>query len=285
MIEIEIGPFVTAFGSVILSWHGLFSFIAVATAVYLVGRWAPIRGINPDDIYSIAVWAIIGGIIGARIVHVVDQWAYYQHNLDQIVAIWRGGIGIWGAILGGLAGGAIYSLINKHPVGIIADITAPALLFAQIIGRLGDIVNGEHCAKATDFFLGFKWVNPESTAGICQNGIGASVHPVIAYEMLWNMIALSILWKLRGRLGPDGMLFTLYLALYAIGRFFVTFAREDRIWAFGMQEAHYIALIVLIVTIPLMAFKCRWISADNVDLSPPLTPGTRAQRRRKTLGR
>ena len=158
-------------------------------------------------------------------------------------------------------------------------------MFAQVIGRLGDIVNGEHCAKSTELFLGFTWVNPGSAAVICENGVGASVHPVIAYEMLWNMMVIFIVWKLRGRLRPHGMLFTLYLALYAIGRFAITFAREDRIWALGMQEAHYIALAVLVVTVPLMALKCRWISEDKIDLTPPPPPGSRAQRRRRILGR
>ena len=70
MIEIGSGPFLFQFGSFALSWHGMFSFIAVAGAVYLVGRWAPLRGIDPDDIYSVAVWAILGGIVGARLVPV-----------------------------------------------------------------------------------------------------------------------------------------------------------------------------------------------------------------------
>ena len=286
MIEIEIGPDLSTLGTFILSWHGVFSFVAVATAVYLVGRWAPMRGIDPDDVYSIAIWAIIGGIVGARLVHVVDQWSFYQDNPDQIIAIWKGGIGIWGAILGGFAGGAIYSLIAKHPVGLIADLTAPALLFVQSIGRLGDIINGEHCAKAADFFLGFGWVNQESNARLCENGVGVSVHPVIAYEMIWNMVALFIVWRLRGRLRPDGMLFALYLALYAAGRFAVTFAREDKIWAAGMQEAHYIALIVLLITVPLLVFKGKWLSGDEAeDLPPPQPRGTRAQRRRRLQGR
>ena len=283
MVEIEIGPNLVTLGTFILSWHGFFTLIAVGSAVFLVMRWAPMKGIDPDDILSIAIWAIIGGILGARVVHVVDNWSFYQHNLGQIVAIWNGGIGIWGGILGGFAAGAAYSLLNKHPVGIIADLTAPALLLVQTIGRLGDIVNGEHCAKATDFVLGFIWTNTASDASNCGNGVGVSVHPVIAYEMLWNLAALLLIWKLRGRLMPDGMLFTLYLALYSTGRFLITFAREDRVWALGMQEAQYIALLTLAVTIPLLAVKARFTSRDEVfdEPAPTFQRGTRAQRRRR----
>ena len=287
MIEIDIGPDMISLGAFVLSWHGFFSFIAVGSAVYLVGRWAPMRGIDPDDIYSIAIWAVIGGIIGARIVHVIDLWDFYSNNPGQIIAIWSGGIGLWGGILGGFAGGAIYSLWAKHPVGLIADLTAPALLFVQTIGRLGDIVNGEHCAKATDFFLRFTWIDSDTDARFCDNGTANGVYPVIVFEMLWNLISLFIVWKLRGRLRPDGMLFALYLALYSAGRFAITFAREDKIWAAGMQEAHYIALAVLAVTVPLLVIKARRVSEEEgmADATPVLPRGTRAQRRRRTQGR
>ncbi len=241
----------------VLSWHGAFSFVAVATAVFLVGRWAPLRGIDPDDVYSIALWAIIGGIVGARIVHVVDNWTVYQADLTRIFAVWSGGIGLWGGILGGFIVGSLYALWKKHPVGVIADLTAPALLLVQTIGRLGDIVNGEHCARAWDFALGFVWTNDASDARRCLNGVGESVQPVIAYEMIWNMLALVLIWKLRDRLRPDGMLFALYLALYSLGRFGISFLREDRVWALGMQEAHYIALLCLAVTVPLLLIKAR----------------------------
>ena len=290
MIEIPIEPNIVAMaGQFVLSWHGLFSFVAVAVAVFLVGRWAPTRGVLPDDIYSIAIWAIIGGIIGARVVHVVDNWEFYQNSPDRIIAIWAGGIGLWGGILGGFLAGAAYALIRKHPVGVIADLAAPAVLLAQTIGRVGDIVNGEHCAKAWDFALGFIWTSPAADAARCANGIGVSVQPVIAYEMIWNALALVLIWNLRNRLRPDGMLFALYLALYALGRFGITFFREDRVWGnFGMQEAHYIALLVLVITVPLLIIKARPRPAEEtaaiLDSAELTERGTRAERRRRARG-
>ena len=279
MIEIDVGPYLVSSGSFLLSWHGFFSFLAVATAVYLVGRWAPTKGIDPDDVYSIAIWAIVGGIVGARIVHVIDNWGFYQYNLLQILFIWSGGIGIWGGILGGFIGGASYALISKHPVGVIADLTAPALLLVQSIGRLGDIVNGEHCARAaSDFILAFNWTSPDSDARVCANGIGVPAQPVIAYEMLWNLAALVVIWKLRDRLRPDGMLFALYLAFYAVGRFLVTFLRQDKIWVLGLQEAHFIAILVLIITVPLLVIKARPTSASQLAAEGALVEERRTRR-------
>ena len=110
MIEIDIGPnlfSVNFISTWIVSWHGIFSFIAVGSAVFLVGRRAPLKGINSDDIYSIAIWAILGGVLGARIVHVIDNWAdVYQQRPIQVLYFWSGGVAIWGGILGGFIGGA-----------------------------------------------------------------------------------------------------------------------------------------------------------------------------------
>ena len=233
MIEINISPFLfsTDFVSTLtLSWHGLFSFVAVAAAVILVARWAPLKQVDPDAVLSIAIWAIIGGVIGARLVHVVDNWSdiYVQRPL-QIFEIWSGGIGVWGGILGGFISGTAYALIAKYPVGLIADLTAPAMLYVQTIGRLGDIVNGEHCSRATDLFFGFRWTHTQTAALSCADGFSNHVHPAIVYEMVWNILALAVIWQLRGRLKPDGMLWALYLVFYSLGRFGVSFFREDRI--------------------------------------------------------
>ena len=322
MIEIDVSPFLFSTDlvfAVTLSWHGLFSFVAVATAVYLIARWAPLKQVDPDVILSVAVWVIIGGVVGARLVHVIDHWTdLYSQRPLQVLYIWTGGIAIWGGVIGGFAGGAGYSLIadywdrrkssqparadsgadgepeeaegevleerqSKFPVGIIADLTAPALVFVQAIGRLGDIVNGEHCAKATELFFGFRWIHPDSAARPpnCVDGFSNAVQPAIAYEMIWHMAVLVILWKLRGRLKPDGMLFALYVGLYSVGRFGVTFFREDPIMALGMQQAQFIALLALAITVPLLAVKARF--ADKVEEAPlVMERGTRAVRRRQS---
>ena len=286
MIDIVVGPNLVSLGSFVMSWHGFFSFIAVASAVYLVGRWSLMSGIDQDDMYSLAIWAILGGILGARAVHVIDSWSFYSGNPGQIIAIWTGGIGIWGGILGGLAGGLLSAWRLGLPIGATADIIAPAAIFAQTIGRIGDIVNGEHCSKAWDFALGFIWTNPESIAATCANGIEVSVHPAIAYEMIWNLMVLFVIWKLRGRIRPPGMVYVVYLALYAVGRFGITFLREDQPWGLGLQWPQFIALIILAVAVPLLLIKARpstgpQLAADGAVPLPPSERGTRAQRRRR----
>ena len=259
MIEIDIGPYMFSAGSFMVSWHGFFSFIAIVTAVFLVGRWAPMKNIDPDDIYSIAIWAVIGGILGARLVHVIDNLSYYSDNPAQIIAIWSGGIGVWGGILGGFIGGAFYSLIKGHPVGIIADLTAPALLVAQTIGRIGDIINGEHFANTTGLPWGFIYDHPATQALYARSGLNslAPTHPAVVYEMLWDLAVFGIVWALGTRIRPPGMVFALFLALYSGGKFFISFLRLDNEWALGLREAQYVAILVMAVTIPLLVFKAK----------------------------
>ena len=352
-ITIGIDPNVFSWGNFTLTWHGLFTFVAVAVAVFLVGRWAKREGLVTDAVYSVAVWAIIGGIIGTRVFHVIDLWNdFYKDNPSQIFQIWEGGITIWGAILGGFVGGAAYIWIRNHPsfiklwndlsrrsggasftirnlaaqpskleelrnglgglapikafdyrrgmlkvtfekplgvsdlrpifqnfghtdvtidggrferaplpsVGRLADITAPAVLIAMALGRVGDIINGEHLAQITSLPWGFRYTDPQTALLYRNAGLeGASTHPAVVYEMLWDLIVLGVIWSLRGRLRPYGMLFTLYLALYSVGKFFVQFLRLDKEWAIGLTEAHFVAIVVLAITIPLLISRAKFV--------------------------
>ena len=146
IIHVNIDPKLISFGNWVVSWHGFFSFLGVLFAVALVGEWAKDYQVEKEDIFHVAVWGIIGGVIGARVVHVIDYWWFYGDLPLEIFKIWKGGIGVWGGVLGGFVGGVLCAHINKYPKYIMTDIAAPALLFAMVIGRLGDIVNGEHCS-------------------------------------------------------------------------------------------------------------------------------------------
>ena len=279
MIEIGMNPNIIDTGAVVLSWHGLLSVVAVAIAVYLVARWAPRHGISSDAVYSAAVWAIIGGIVGARFIHVIDEWEYYAANPTQVFAVWTGGIAIWGAVLGGFVGGWTYATWAGIPRGRLADITAPALILAMAIGRIGDMVNGEHLADLTTLPWGVVWSHPSSPS-FQAYGLLPS-HPAVAYEMLLDLAIFGVLlFVLRKRLRPDGMQFAALLAMYSLGRFFILFFHDYTIWFLGLNGAQIISLIVFAITVPLLARRAR--------LRPPAEPepvegghrASRAERRR-----
>jgi len=252
-MTIGMNPIMFELGPVVLAWHGFFTFVAVALAVLVTGRIAKREGMLPDTVYSVAVWAIIGGIIGARIVHVVDYWSFYGNDPVRIIQLWNGGIAIYGAILGGFIAGATYCVYAKIPVGRLADFTTPGLLISMTVGRIGDIINGEHLAQTTTMAWGFIYSHPDSLSNQ-QYGLTPS-HPAILYEMIWNMAVLAIIWPLRNRLRPHGMLFVLYGGLYSVGRFFISFLRVDKEYLFAFNQAQIIAIIIMAIAIPLLAFK------------------------------
>ena len=251
MIEVGIDPNIFEAGGIILSWHGLFSVIAVAVAVYMTAKLAPKHGISADDVYSVAVWAIIGGVIGARLLHIVDKLDYYTANPLDIFAIWTGGIAVWGGVLGGLAGGWIYASKAGIVRGRLADITAPGLLLAMAIGRIGDIINGEHLAHPTGLPWGIEWTHP----GSLSFGLGPT-HPAVVYEMMLDLAVVALaLWVLPKILRPDGMVFAASLFLYAFGRIFVLIFHDYEAWFLGMSEAQTVSVAVVLVTAPILAWN------------------------------
>ena len=278
-ITIGMNPNILDIGPFLLSWHGFFTFIAVATAVFLTARWGTKEGLIADSILSVAVWGIIGGIIGARVLHIIDFWGlFYQDDPVKVIYVWQGGIAIYGAIWGGFLSSSLYIIIrnsdrflalwqkffrfagepNKAPlpgIGHLADIAAPALLIAMAIGRVGDIINGEHFAKFTDLPWGVLYTHPASP-GLPR----AASHPAVAYELLFDLALLLIIWPLRNRLRPHGMLFVLYGALYSTGRFFLSFLRQEfNQYFLGLNEAQIVALLVVMVAIPVLVYKAQFV--------------------------
>ena len=292
-ISIGINPNLIDAGSVVLSWHRFLTFIAVAVAVFLVVRWGSREGLNVDAVYSVAVWCILGGVIGARVVHVIGTWDFYQTDPARIFYVWQGGVAIYGAILGGFVGGAAYILVRNSAwfltlwgryfrflgeakaaplpgIGHLADIAAPAMLISQAIGRVGDIINGEHFANVSSLPWAVVYTHPNSPA----LGLPAS-HPAVAYELLMDLAILGVLWPLRKRFRPPGMFFALYLATYSMGRFFVSFLRAEFKEYGGLNEAQIIALVVMVITIPLLVFKAQLVKTE------PDQPGRRGRSRRR----
>lgn len=274
MIEINIDPNIFSIGPLAVSWHSLFILVGILAAVWLSSRLAARAGLSVDTFYSFALWCVIGGIIGARLVHVVDYWDSYMANPLQILRVWEGGLAIWGGILGGTLTGWIYSRVRPMSLAPFADQVAPGLILAQAIGRIGDIINGEHISTATSLPWGVVYTNPASP------GYGLPpVHPAVAYELLMDLAILGLLLRLRGRLRPDGALFMVYLALYSVGRFFLSFLRLDSNTVFlGLNQPQWICLIVLAVVLPLMVKRrVAWRRDEEAEPAADWQPGEEGQ--------
>ncbi|MBI2851702.1 MAG: prolipoprotein diacylglyceryl transferase [Chloroflexi bacterium] len=251
MIEIGIDPILVRLGPLVLSWHSLFSMVGIAVGVWLMAHLARGKGLLEDKIYPIAVWAVAGGIIGARLIHVVDYWDVYMANPAAILAIWEGGLAIWGGILGGTLSALIYGKLSGTAVAPFADPAALGLILAQAIGRIGDIINGEHLSLATNLPWGIIYTHPGSPA----YGLPPS-HPAVAYELIMDLVIFGALWMLRDRIRREGNLFLIYLISYSTGRFLLSFLRLDSNTVFlSLNQAQWISLLVLAVSLPLLVVK------------------------------
>ena len=246
MITINIDPVLIHLGPLTVTWHSLLIVVGIIAAVILA-RWLVKQRswLSLDTLYSILAWSIPGGIIGARLVAVVDRWDLYMADPGRILAIWEGGLAIWGAILGGAITAVIYGRVKKLPVGAYLDMMAPGLIMAQAIGRIGDIINGEHFSTVTSLPWAVVYTHPNSPA------VGrAPTHPAVAYELLMDLVILGILWRLIGRLRPDGAFVMVYLIMYSVGRFFLSFLRLDSNTVFlTLNQPQWICIIVVVVAV------------------------------------
>lgn len=245
-IHIRIDPDIVQLGPFLLTWHGVFTAVGIATAVFVTAMFAKRRGILEDDIYSIALWAIPGGIVGARLLFVFENWDLFRHNLRDIIAINEGGISVYGGLVGGALAGWGYARWRKLQMRVISDAAAFGMIMGQEIGRMGDFINGEHLAKTTNLPWGFCYTHPNTLQiPLCGPGAGggAPVHPVAGvYEPLLMLALFWGLLALRRMLARDGVIFWLYVIGYSVIRFATSFLRINEAERGPLTVPQWVAL-------------------------------------------
>ncbi|MDO8672255.1 MAG: prolipoprotein diacylglyceryl transferase [Dehalococcoidia bacterium] len=254
MIRIDIDPNIISIGQFTLAWQGVFSAIGIIVGILLT--LALLRGgnISDDDVYTLALWAVVGGIIGARLFHVVDDWGFYSKNPAQIIAMNEGGLSLYGAIVVGTFSVLVAMLVKHVAVGRFLDAGALGLVLGQAVGRAGDIISGAQHGLPTGWAIGVRYIHPNTLGEP-----GKVVHLAVGYEMVWDLIILAVLLLLRKRLTRDGMVYGLYTALYGFGRFFISFTRADSRTSLGLSQDQIIALFLTAVSVIALA----WMGARS----------------------
>ena len=255
MITISVNPILTI-GPISVRWYGIMVALAVLTVVLWTLWQASKKGnVSYDTVLTAALVGIPSGVIFAKLLHVIDLWQYYIQNPGQIIS--GAGLTAWGAVLGAALGIWIYSKVSRLQFGYLADLIAPGIILAQAVGRVGCTINGCCYGLPTSLPWGVVYTHPDSLAF----GTGV-VHPTQVYEIIFNLLAFGLLFTLRGRLKPDGSLFLIYLSLYSSWRLGIDFVREGTPFLFGLHQAQVIAIIVLAIAIPILAYRTRWVKAE-----------------------
>jgi prolipoprotein diacylglyceryl transferase len=219
--------------------YAMFILLGVIAALFLGNkRWAD-RGGERGVIFDIALWAIIFGLIGGRLYHVLTDWTTYfgpgGAGLVAAFKIQEGGLGIWGAVALGGVGAWIGCRRKGIPLPAFGDAIAPGIILAQAIGRIGNYFNQELYGRTTNLPWGLEIYERRDANGALDslNGVSTGqlievVHPTFLYELLWNLLVfVLLLWvDRRFRIG-HGRLFALYVAAYCFGRFWVELMRSD----------------------------------------------------------
>ena len=258
MITISLDPIIFGIGHFGVRWYSLILLIAIGVGIWLTAREAERKGFKKDAVYDVAMWIIVGGIVGARLFHVLDHWSHeYAANPIRALYIWEGGLAIWGAMVGGLIAAALITWRRGWRFPRLLDAAAPGLVLAQAIGRIACVITGDAMGKPTSGPFGFAYTSPNAMVP----ELGVYYTPMPVYELVINLGIFAILWQLRKRDWPDGKLFLVYLTLYSLERFFLAFTSSYRIIAFGLTQSQIVAVFGLAIGLAFLAWMSRRFSA------------------------
>jgi phosphatidylglycerol:prolipoprotein diacylglycerol transferase len=244
-------PILFQFGPVTLYSFGAFMALAALSAAWAVHVELKRRGYNPELASTMVFAAAIGGLLGARILFILEEWNHFVLSPGDFIFT-GAGFTWYGGFLGGVLGVTWVVRKNKIPWLIAADIAAPALAIGYGVGRLGCHVAGDgDWGTVTDVPWGVAytraiigWVDPST--GIPYPP-GVRVHPTPIYEFVESAIIFGVLWALRKKDYAPGTLFWSYLALAGVARLIVEFWRVNSVLALGLTEAQWFSVLMILV--------------------------------------
>ena len=268
-IVIDLNPNILRIGPLLITWHGVFAVLGIIAAARL-GFWLLQKDV-PDlkGTGDGLAWMVVVGLLGARLLYVWENFRLFANGqLLRMFALTEGGISQWGGLFGAMVGAYVWARRSRFSFWKIIDAGGAAAMIGLAVGRIGDIINGEHHGTPTTLPWGVEYVNP-STLG----EPGRVVHPEVAYEMVLCLLILGALLpfhqRLKARL-PDGALGLVYFAIYGVGRFFLSFVRTDPAVFVGLRQAQLASALMVLVAI--IAVPILFRRASKAAEPAPATP-------------
>lgn len=268
-------------GPLYIRFYGIIIMLGVIIAATLANRRAAKYGQDPERVWDILTWAVIGGVLGARLWHIltpppslvaqgIDTMYYLTHPLEAL-AIWNGGLGIVGAVAGGALALFIYVRSNHLSFLTWTDIIAPGLILAQAIGRWGNFINQELYGGPTNL----PWaVYIDETHRLPQFADVAYYHPTFLYESILNLIGMGLLIWLGNRYFTKmkpGDLFLVYLIYYPIVRFFMEMLRLDSSTVGGLNANQAFMVVVMVAAAITLFVRHRFFPSANQTAEQPVS--------------
>jgi len=253
--HIKIGP-------LSISPHGIGIAVGFILGARLMLPEAERKGISENDVYPLLTRAAIGAIVGARVAFVINHLGAsstdvgYIHDPLSIFKIWQGGISLLGGFIGAIALALPEMRKRRLSFWKVMDAAAPGMALGVIVGRVGDLIVGDHLGKQTSLFFGFKCPGKvTSTASACLPGPGAVVHQTALYDFLLSIILLAgLLWLRKNRPRYDGFLISVFGAWYGCQRILEDFLREDKHLLPGLTGSQVTAIITVLVCLWHLSF-------------------------------
>ena len=270
LVKIPIDPVLVTIGGLKIHWYGIMIAISLYAGIQVALRDSARRGISGEQLMNVALLAAVLGIAGGRLYYVVqNDPSFFLHHPAQIIAVWQGGMAFFGAMFGGAIAVAISSWRWKIPFWSLLDVGALGMTIGQTIGRIGNIINGDIVGYKTNGW-GFEYTNPQTFGPL-----NVPVQPASLYELLISLGLFLLLWNLRKRIHPEGMLAMLYIVLYSVSQFFIFFVRDNVVVLGGLKQAQVTSLVVIALTLPVIAYLLRKERlARPAETKPAETPST-----------
>lgn len=239
-------------------WYGIIICIGFVLAALYVNARVKEFGCTSDNLMDCLIICVPVGIICARIYYVAFEWGYYSQHPNEIIAVWNGGIAIYGAVIGVVIALYVYSRVKKLSFASLCDLAAFGLLIGQCIGRWGNFVNGEAHGGPTDL----PW-------GMSIDG-AAAVHPTFLYESVWNLVGFIALHFYSKKRKFPGEMALLYVAWYGLGRAWIEGLRTDSLYIGTMRVSQGLAAVSCIVAIALLARGYNRLKVAKAFYVPPV---------------
>ncbi len=242
---------VPIFGGLEVRWYGILLTLGIMAGFFYAVYRAKFEGFTTDDVIDYAIVTVFLAIIGARTYYVLttlDEGLY--HSFYDVIAIWEGGIAMYGSIIGGAIGLLVVSYFKKfkkEKIIKIFDMVAPGVMLGQIIGRWGNFVNGEAHGIATSesFFL---------RMGLFEYGKWTTYHPTFLYESLWNLVGFSLITAFYKKKKFDGQIVLSYLAWYGFGRMFIEGLRTDSLYIGVFRISQVVGFLCFVICTALLVW-------------------------------